>query len=273
MLSLLPTHHVSSYGTSTSHPTVQSSYDYSAVCNPTAWGSVAPYPSPPMSSSPSTTAHFASHADRAFDPAYARMRPQPQAHDMFWAQPAAGYPQAMYPHIHQQPQQHHHHHHQTTLPLHARSPRSIGLQQPYLPPLPVAEPYPNYYQSQQARDHVPQNGSYHMGMVPGQPSIALSSIASKAAQPKTVRRPKPHVQTACFNCKKAHLSCDIGRPCNRCKQSNKQVSGPIFPTSSLVGLSSVDSSKLIGLLLQCCSQKAWPASPTRHSRQQDRSQY
>ncbi|KAF1349124.1 hypothetical protein BDV97DRAFT_370326 [Delphinella strobiligena] len=35
------------------------------------------------------------------------------------------------------------------------------------------------------------------------------------------RRSKTHVANACNNCKRAHLSCDVDRPCNRCVQTGK----------------------------------------------------
>lgn len=41
---------------------------------------------------------------------------------------------------------------------------------------------------------------------------------------RSSRRGKTHVQKACINCKKAHLSCDAQRPCARCVASGKQVS-------------------------------------------------
>lgn len=37
------------------------------------------------------------------------------------------------------------------------------------------------------------------------------------------RKAKAHVASACINCKRAHLSCDISRPCARCVASGKQV--------------------------------------------------
>jgi len=37
------------------------------------------------------------------------------------------------------------------------------------------------------------------------------------------RRSKTHVASACVNCKRAHLSCDVQRPCTRCVSSGKQV--------------------------------------------------
>lgn len=40
------------------------------------------------------------------------------------------------------------------------------------------------------------------------------------------RRSKTHVANACNNCKRAHLSCDVDRPCNRCVQTGKGVCQP-----------------------------------------------
>lgn len=42
--------------------------------------------------------------------------------------------------------------------------------------------------------------------------------------PKPARRTKAHVASACINCKRAHLSCDVQRPCARCIATGKQVS-------------------------------------------------
>lgn len=50
-------------------------------------------------------------------------------------------------------------------------------------------------------------------------------IAPPPSRPtKPARRTKAHVASACVNCKKAHLSCDVQRPCGRCVASGKQVS-------------------------------------------------
>ncbi|KAK8156372.1 hypothetical protein BKA80DRAFT_136940 [Phyllosticta citrichinensis] len=40
---------------------------------------------------------------------------------------------------------------------------------------------------------------------------------------KTARRNKAHVASACVNCKRAHLSCDVQRPCMRCVASGKEA--------------------------------------------------
>jgi hypothetical protein len=51
------------------------------------------------------------------------------------------------------------------------------------------------------------------------PTIHQRTISQDA------RKAKTHVASACVNCKRAHLSCDVQRPCARCIASGKQVSG------------------------------------------------
>ena len=71
----------------------------------------------------------------------------------------------------------------------------------------------------------PQQMAYVAG-----PSI-LAPIASPTTQqfpgapisPRTTRKNKAHVASACINCKKKHLRCDNARPCRRCVQSGKEV--------------------------------------------------
>jgi len=46
-----------------------------------------------------------------------------------------------------------------------------------------------------------------------------------ASLSRSVRRSKTHVASACVNCKRAHLSCDVERPCARCIASGRQVCG------------------------------------------------
>lgn len=57
-------------------------------------------------------------------------------------------------------------------------------------------------------------------------SAAYAPPALTAAQttPQASRKAKSHVASACVNCKRAHLSCDVQRPCARCISSGKQVS-------------------------------------------------
>ncbi|KAL0092341.1 Zn(2)-C6 fungal-specific transcription factor [Phycomyces blakesleeanus] len=44
---------------------------------------------------------------------------------------------------------------------------------------------------------------------------------SKSPTMPTKRGYKSHVPSACINCKKAHLACDVSRPCKRCVSLNK----------------------------------------------------
>ncbi|KAK9493317.1 hypothetical protein V1508DRAFT_416377 [Lipomyces doorenjongii] len=63
---------------------------------------------------------------------------------------------------------------------------------------------------------------------PVQPSGPLSDAASQqlssssTSADREMRRTKSHVVTACSNCKKAHLACDVARPCQRCINLGKQ---------------------------------------------------
>ncbi|OJD38699.1 c6 zinc finger domain containing protein [Diplodia corticola] len=72
------------------------------------------------------------------------------------------------------------------------------------------------------------SGSFAPGY--GGPTVALQPPAPLASQmpslrnTKTARRNKAHVASACVNCKKAHLSCDVQRPCTRCVTSGKETS-------------------------------------------------
>ncbi|ORX51958.1 hypothetical protein DM01DRAFT_1408421 [Hesseltinella vesiculosa] len=85
-------------------------------------------------------------------------------------------------------------------------------------------------------------------------------MTSSCSQPLThtpsVQRKKsnkPHVRTACSNCKKAHLACDTARPCKRCisvgksdscydiqhKKRGRPKLRPPFATNSLTSLPSL----------------------------------
>ncbi|KAJ1935322.1 hypothetical protein EC988_008521, partial [Linderina pennispora] len=51
---------------------------------------------------------------------------------------------------------------------------------------------------------------------------ATKTVAAAAKKPaRTGRGAKPHVPSACTNCKKAHLACDLQRPCRRCVNMGK----------------------------------------------------
>ncbi|GIZ41160.1 hypothetical protein CKM354_000447500 [Cercospora kikuchii] len=59
----------------------------------------------------------------------------------------------------------------------------------------------------------------------GQPA-SFASVASSSTDAPTGqrggRKSKAHVASACINCKRAHLSCDVNRPCTRCVSTGKQ---------------------------------------------------
>lgn len=55
------------------------------------------------------------------------------------------------------------------------------------------------------------------------PSPTTQHFPSGQLSPRTTRKNKAHVASACINCKKKHLRCDNARPCRRCVQSGKEV--------------------------------------------------
>lgn len=63
------------------------------------------------------------------------------------------------------------------------------------------------------------SGPYAATQYAPPPPISHQRTASHDA-----RKAKTHVASACVNCKRAHLSCDVQRPCARCVASGKQVS-------------------------------------------------
>lgn len=55
-------------------------------------------------------------------------------------------------------------------------------------------------------------------------SYAPPPVPHRRTDSQEARKAKTHVASACVNCKRAHLSCDVQRPCARCVASGKQVS-------------------------------------------------
>lgn len=186
-----------------------------------------PYPSPPMSETPTSPRRSALYPEASssagypssFAPSQARPPyppPPPSISSMegpMLATPPSGY----------QPQ-----------PSYGPDPRGFYAppQRPELHPRPITAqlPYPPqayepYMPPGQAP--IPLVPSSHLSMpaVPlyQQGPTSLSTSSAPRAQ-RTTRRTKAHVAKACQNCKKAHLSCDEARPCARCVASGKQVS-------------------------------------------------
>jgi hypothetical protein len=68
---------------------------------------------------------------------------------------------------------------------------------------------------------IPSYGGHQAGPM-GQQAAMIAPPPMRPTKP--ARRTKAHVASACVNCKKAHLSCDVQRPCGRCSSTGKQVS-------------------------------------------------
>lgn len=65
---------------------------------------------------------------------------------------------------------------------------------------------------------------YGYGEVAATQFATPSTAEGESSGPRGGQKSKAHVASACINCKRAHLSCDVQRPCTRCVASGKQVS-------------------------------------------------
>ncbi|KAI7881454.1 hypothetical protein K492DRAFT_206816 [Lichtheimia hyalospora FSU 10163] len=54
------------------------------------------------------------------------------------------------------------------------------------------------------------------------PSSSTTTTTTTTNSLPKKRPAKPHVPSACVNCQKAHLACDLSRPCRRCISSGKE---------------------------------------------------
>jgi len=86
-------------------------------------------------------------------------------------------------------------------------------------------------------ESVAQPGPYASAYTPAGSYRPISSVSTTAVtgpdflsqspvSPRARRNPKPHVTSACVNCKRKHLRCDESRPCRRCIQSGREVCPP-----------------------------------------------
>ncbi|OQO00265.1 hypothetical protein B0A48_14052 [Cryoendolithus antarcticus] len=64
-----------------------------------------------------------------------------------------------------------------------------------------------------------RGGQWVQGPSPANPPFDIGVSPQSA---RGSRKTKTHVASACVNCKRAHLSCDVQRPCGRCVTSGKQ---------------------------------------------------
>lgn len=168
-----------------------------------------PYPSPPMSGSPSPSLPPLTSEARAAPSVYGTSTGQHRGDSTVTG--TSGYPSVSNLSTHREDrpqgsvqgtqygQQHQ---------------RAFGQHPPAAPQYPQNYPLP----PSQGAYGGPLSGSQAQSATQGGP-------VSLRAAGRTGRRAKAHVRTACVNCKKAHLSCDEQRPCSRCVASGKQVRG------------------------------------------------
>ncbi|KAL8714328.1 MAG: hypothetical protein Q9220_001659 [cf. Caloplaca sp. 1 TL-2023] len=74
---------------------------------------------------------------------------------------------------------------------------------------------------QYASDAHPLREGSSDSLSPPQGSPEAQQLA--AGVPGVARRAKAHVPSACVNCKRKHLACEMKRPCNRCLQTGKEA--------------------------------------------------
>lgn len=196
------------------------------------------YPSPPMSDRPSPPHRATSHPPQQKE----RNSPSQDQHDRRHRQAAerdgpGGYstdrlaaaPARRMIYEGGERQQHH--------PPPSSSSDPLTEQHPELRPSTAAEPGQAQPSSQMGPfGYAPFGATSSLSPGYGGPTLALQQPASLASQvplrnTKTARRNKAHVASACVNCKRAHLSCDVQRPCTRCVTSGKEV-GDNIPRSA-----------------------------------------
>ncbi|KAF2739963.1 hypothetical protein EJ04DRAFT_261451 [Polyplosphaeria fusca] len=175
------------------------------------------YPSPPMSDSHSParrSAHLFDSEGRPYPPVAGEARrleglplPPPPPPPLLDLRSAQGNPQPrpLYPgDTPPRPQQIHY------------QPPGRAIEPPPYGGVPVSHNYAYGYPSAGAPPYIGSQG-------PGPQAQPTAIIAPPPSRPnKPARRTKAHVASACVNCKRAHLSCDVQRPCGRCVASGKQ---------------------------------------------------
>ncbi|KAI0844495.1 hypothetical protein F5Y00DRAFT_198153 [Daldinia vernicosa] len=186
-----------------------------------ALSSTRAYPSPPMSGSPPPLPpkSYPEVGDRG------QGSFQPTSHDAY--RPSSTVPGGEYRAAPPQP---------SLLPPTTSAARSYPQEAPERMPYPYHRPEdtmgrPISY-AQQPGPMVPQP-QYSLPPVVG-PNIGPSSYPMPSnpqgaenppyASPKSQRKTKGHVASACVPCKRAHLRCDAQRPCSRCLSNGKEDS-------------------------------------------------
>lgn len=131
---------------------------------------------------------------------------------------------------------------------------------------------PSAHQQEQASHNIPGPSTFQPGPYSLQPtsqpfvqSASSTSSVHHSTSSRGGRKSKAHVASACINCKRAHLSCDVGRPCTRCVASGKQVRALYASTTRRPTLT-----RTLGQLRRRAAQKARPTAITRGGRVQGR---
>jgi hypothetical protein len=91
------------------------------------------------------------------------------------------------------------------------------------PPIPSLSTHHSASSSGSHVAHRTESTSSANAIVDLQATAGPSTEATSTNTGGGSRRSKSHVASACSNCKRAHLSCDVERPCNRCVQTGKSV--------------------------------------------------
>ncbi|KAI8054410.1 hypothetical protein BDF22DRAFT_742337 [Syncephalis plumigaleata] len=119
------------------------------------------------------------------------------------------------------PYHHHHHHHshhshqQQQQQQHSHCKNDSPT--PLLPANPGSSAVPMHV-SHETDTKTPPSSSTATNMVTDE-NHNSSGSAVRSRSPR--RGTKTHVASACYNCKRAHLACDVSRPCQRCRASGK----------------------------------------------------
>ncbi|TGZ80859.1 hypothetical protein EX30DRAFT_364222 [Ascodesmis nigricans] len=161
-----------------------------------------------MSYSPSTS--YPAHHQYHHKPPQRRSPTTNSLHDNTLRQHPHGHGPDHYHHSYHD----HRHHHQPTTSM---STRTTSPGDPdSAPPL----PFPATHHHHQPLSRTARSNSIPRLATSAERSPYRSPAASSAT-PAT-KRPKSHVASACIHCKKAHLACDVSRPCARCVGLGKQ---------------------------------------------------
>ncbi|OCL07051.1 hypothetical protein AOQ84DRAFT_65998 [Glonium stellatum] len=172
------------------------------------------YPSPPMSDTQSPTRRLAPQLEEEGQQ-YPSAASEPQRGDGI-PQHADPRPSVLAQGFQHQHQQHYPGDAQTRASLHYQ--QSSVVENPAFGGVQIHQNYAFGYPSQRGgvRTFLGSQG-------PGPQVQPTGLSAPPPLRPnKPARRTKAHVASACVNCKKAHLSCDVQRPCGRCVTSGKQ---------------------------------------------------